>query len=163
MRRSGWEAPTYPSFDFRPSAEKSLVLSLKRASARTPRARRSGTGPGRWVDLASLKASRPRMYARGRAGRPRSRHFTAKRWSKTKLALHTQAVKLKEVGGDIPLCPERRYKNPHLALPLALTPTLHVFCELLQQAKDAARQPYQKEEVVVPRLVRMDRERDRRR
>ena len=76
---------------------------------------------------------------------------------------YTQAVNWKEVGGDIPLCPERRYKNPHLALPLALTPTLHVFCELLQQAKDAARQPYQKEEVVVPRLVRMDRERDRRR
>ena len=90
MHKSGWEAPTYPSFDFRQSAEKSLVLSLKRASARTLRARRSGTGPGRWVDLASLKASRPRMYARGRAGRPRSRHFTAKRWSKTKLALHTK-------------------------------------------------------------------------
>ena len=88
MRKSGWEAPTYPSFDFRPSGEKSLVLSLKRASARTLRARRSGTGPGRWVDLASLKASRPRMYALGRAGRPRSRHFTAKRWPKTKLALH---------------------------------------------------------------------------
>ena len=84
MRKSGWEAPTYPSFDFRPSGEKSLVLSLKRASARTLRARRSGTGPGRWVDLASLKASRPRMYALGRAGRPRSRHFTAKRWPKTK-------------------------------------------------------------------------------
>ena len=91
MRRSGWEAPTYPSFDFRPSAEKSLVLSLKRASARTPRARRSGTGPGRWVDLASLKASRPRMYALGRAERSRSRHFTAKRWPKTKLALHTSS------------------------------------------------------------------------
>ena len=88
MRRSGWEAPTYPSFGFRQSAERSLVLSLKLASARTLRARRSGTGPGRWVDLASLKASRPRMYALGRAGRPRSRHFTAKRWSKTKLALH---------------------------------------------------------------------------
>ena len=89
MHKSGWEAPTYPSFDFRQSAEKSLVLSLKLASARTLRARRSGTGPGRWVDLASLKASRPRMYALGRAGRPRSRHFTAKRWPKTKLALHT--------------------------------------------------------------------------
>jgi hypothetical protein len=89
MRRSGWEAPTYPSFDFRQSAEKSLVLSMKLASARTLRARGSGTGPGRWVDLASLKASRPRMYALGRAGRPRSRHFTAKRLSKTKLALHT--------------------------------------------------------------------------
>lgn len=88
MRRSGWEAPTYPSFDFRQSAEKSLVLSMKLASARTLRARGSGTGPGRWVDLASLKASRPRMYALGRAGRPRSRHFTAKRLSKTKLALH---------------------------------------------------------------------------
>ena len=85
MRKSGWEAPTYPSFDFRPSGEKSLVLSLKRASARTPRARRSGTEPGRWVDLASLKASRSRMYALGRAGRPRSRHFPAKRWPKTKL------------------------------------------------------------------------------
>ena len=88
MHKSGWEAPTYPSFDFRQSAEKSLVLSLKLASARTLRARRSGTGPGRWVDLASLKASRPRMNAHGRAGRPRSRHFTAKRWPKTKLALH---------------------------------------------------------------------------
>ena len=92
MRRSGWEAPTYPSFDFRQSAEKSLVLSLKLASARTLRARRSGTGPGRWVDLASLKASRPRMYALGRAGRPRSRHFTAKRLSKTTVRLHRSRV-----------------------------------------------------------------------
>ena len=106
MRRSGREAPTYPSFDFRQSAEKSLVLSMKLASARTLRARRSGTGPGRWVDLASLKASRPRMYALGRAGRPRSRHFTAKRWSKTKLALHTE--RLSRMGTEVGTSEERK-------------------------------------------------------
>jgi hypothetical protein len=107
MRRSGWEAPTYPSFDFRQSAEKCLVLSMKLASARTLRARGSGTGPGRWVDLASLKASRPRMYALGRAGRPRSRHFTAKRLSKTKLALHTHSIRTEDLGE---LKVERRFR-----------------------------------------------------
>ena len=93
MRRSGREARTYPSFGFRQSSQrsqKSLVLSMKLASARTLRARRSGTGPGRWVDLASSPESLAprRMYALGRAGRSRSCHFTAKRLPKTKLALH---------------------------------------------------------------------------
>ena len=97
---NGREARTYPSLSFRQSSQrsqKSLVLSMKLASAVQRarfkvQARRSGTGPGRWVDLASLKASRSRMYALGRAGRSRSRHFYDKNLSKTKFSLHTGTV-----------------------------------------------------------------------
>ena len=128
---NGREARTYPSLSFRQSSQrsqKSFVLSMKLASARTLQARRSDTGPGRWVDLASLKASRSRMYALGRAGRSRSRHFYDKNLSKPKFSLHTGTVLYRysrslPVRGPLPLVrPPSDWVSAAVQLPLLFFP-----------------------------------------
>ena len=79
------------SIGFRQSAEKSLVLSLKLASAGIS-AHASGSEKryrtrtvGRFsIPETGLALPHRRMHALGRAGRSRSRHFTAKRLPKTR-------------------------------------------------------------------------------
>ena len=91
MRRCGRGAPTYPSFSLREASqrsEKSLMLSMKLASTRTLRARRSGTGPGRWVDLAYLKRSSTLRVTSGSAGRSSEAIFRHFWFPKTKRTLH---------------------------------------------------------------------------
>ena len=75
-------------------SEKSLMLSMKLASTRTLRARRSGTGPGRWVDLAYLKRSSTLRVTSGSAGRSSEAIFRHFWFPKTKRTLHKGRVRL---------------------------------------------------------------------